>query len=77
MRTDTAHIQVCRVRPLQHGTVVLTPWVFTENNLECDSCLVNLPTTVVAFLTVNLGWSEEGRGQTVLLKDTPTTSEVE
>lgn len=47
-------------RPRQHGTVVLTLWIFTENNLECDYCLVNLPTAVVAFLTVNLGQSEEG-----------------
>lgn len=72
MRIDTAHIQVCHVRPRQHGTVVLTPWVFTENTLECDCCLVHLPTAVVAFLTVNLGRAEEGtEGRRCCLKTPP------
>lgn len=50
------------------------PHGFLENNLECDYyCFVPLPTAVVAFLNVNLGWSEEGtEGRRCCLKTPPS-----
>lgn len=48
------------------------PHGFLESSLECDYCSVHLPTTVVVFLTVNLGRSEEGtEGRRCCLKTPP------
>lgn len=61
MRTDTAHTRLSHRGHVSMGTLSW-PRGFLQNSLECDSCLVHLPTTVVAFLAVNLGRSKEGTG---------------
>lgn len=67
MRTDTRVTH----RTCQHGAVVLSPWICTDS-LERDSRFVNPPTALVAFLTVNLGQSQEGtEGWRCCLKTLP------
>ena len=74
MNTDIAHSYVYMYvtdRPHRRGTVVQTPWIFTENNLKYDYCLVILPVTVVALLTVNLGRPEGTECRRYCLKTCP------